>query len=77
MEADTEFHRGPGCHVFCDDCGMVANADVNGAENIRQKVPLGSPKGSVNRSNGWLAQPSAFLFDKETGAFVPQEPVTS
>ena len=22
----------------CDECGEVANADVNGAENIRQKV---------------------------------------
>jgi ribosomal protein L37AE/L43A len=22
----------------CDECGVVANADVNGAENIRQKV---------------------------------------
>jgi len=32
---------------------------------------------SVNRSNGWLAQPSTFLFDKETGAFAPQEQVTS
>jgi len=31
----------------------------------------------VNRSNGWLAQPSMFLFDKETGAFAPQEQVTS
>jgi len=32
---------------------------------------------SVNRSNGWLAQPSTYLFDKETGAFAPQEQVTS
>jgi len=58
----------------CDKCETVANADVNGAENIRQKV---SPSLSRDRSNGWLAQPSTFLFDKETGAFVPQEHVTS
>ncbi|TKX72049.1 hypothetical protein EXE46_16180 [Halorubrum sp. GN11_10-6_MGM] len=31
---------------------------------------------SVNRSNGWLAQPLPFLFNKETGAFAPQEQVT-
>jgi putative transposase len=36
----------------CDDCGTVANADVNGAENIRQKVSLSSLNLSVNRSNG-------------------------
>jgi len=61
----------------CDECGTTANADVNGAENIRQKVSPSSPNLSVNRSNGWLAQPSMFLFDKETGAFAPQEQVTS
>ena len=59
----------------CDECGTVANADVNGAENIRQKVSP-SPH-SEDRSNGWLAQPSTFLFDKETGAFAPQEQATS
>jgi transposase, IS605 OrfB family, central region len=61
----------------CDECGTTANADVNGAENIRQKVSPSSPNPSVNRSNGWLAQPSTFLFDKETGAFAPQEQATS
>ncbi|MFT4964844.1 MAG: putative transposase, partial [Halobacteriales archaeon] len=60
-----------------DECETVANADVNGAENIRQKVSPSSPSVSVNRSNGWLAQPSTFLFDKETGAFAPQEQVRS
>ncbi|NLV11380.1 IS200/IS605 family element transposase accessory protein TnpB [Halomicrobium mukohataei] len=59
----------------CDECETVANADVNGAENIRQKVSP-NPHGE-DRSNGWLAQPSTFLFDKETGAFAPQEQVTS
>ncbi|KKF39750.1 transposase [Halorubrum saccharovorum] len=61
----------------CDDCGTVANADVNGAENIRQKVSPSLVTDSGDRSNGWLAQPSTFLFDKETGAFAPQERVTS
>ncbi|ELZ01476.1 transposase, IS605 OrfB family protein [Natrialba chahannaoensis JCM 10990] len=73
-----------------------ANADVNGAENIRQKVSPSHATDGVDetqsvssahqnakrsedgdRSNGWLAQPSTFLFDKETGAFAPQERVTS
>jgi len=58
----------------CDACGVVANADVGGAENIRQKV---TPSPSPDRSTGWLAQPSVCLFDKETGAFAPQEHVTS
>jgi putative transposase len=61
----------------CDDCGTVANADVNGAENIRQKVSPSPAMDGGDRSNGWLAQPSTFLFDKETGAFAPQEQITS
>jgi putative transposase len=60
----------------CDECGMTANADVNGAENIRQKVSPSSPNLSMDRSNGWLAQPSTYLSNKETGAFAPQERVT-
>jgi putative transposase len=56
---------------------MVANADVNGAENIRLKVSPSPVTDDGDRSNGWLAQPSTFLFDKETGAFAPQEQVTS
>jgi putative transposase len=61
----------------CDECGMTANADVNGAENIRQKVSPSPATDGGDRSNGWLAQPSTFLFDKETGAFAPQEHVMS
>ena len=61
----------------CDECGTTGNADVNGTENTRQKVSPSSPNLSVNRSNGWLAQPSTYLFEKETGAFAPQEQVTS
>ncbi|WP_148680445.1 RNA-guided endonuclease InsQ/TnpB family protein [Halovivax ruber] len=61
----------------CDGCELVANADVNGAENIRQ-VPLSpSDDTSADRSNGWLAQPSTHLFDKSTGGFHPQEQVVS
>jgi putative transposase len=58
----------------CDECESVANADVNGAENIRQKV---SPNPSPDRSNGWLAQPSVYLFDSESGCFAPREQATS
>ena len=61
----------------CDECGTVANADVNGAENIRQKVTPSLASDGGDRSTGWLAQPSTFLFDTETGAFEPQEQVTS
>ncbi|WP_178917828.1 RNA-guided endonuclease TnpB family protein [Natronomonas gomsonensis] len=61
----------------CDSCDTVANADVNGAENIRQKVSPSLACDGGDRSNGWLAQPSTYLFDKETGAFAPQEQVTS
>ncbi|MGM0605750.1 MAG: RNA-guided endonuclease InsQ/TnpB family protein [Halobacteriota archaeon] len=61
----------------CDECETVANADVNGAENIRQKVSPSPATDGGDRSNGWLAQPSTFLFDKETGAFAPRERVTS
>jgi putative transposase len=61
----------------CDDCGLVANADVNGAENIRQQVSPSLATDGGDRSNGWLAQPSAYLFDTESGRFAPREQVTS
>ncbi|ERG96921.1 MAG: transposase [Haloquadratum walsbyi J07HQW2] len=53
----------------CDECELVANADVNGAENIRQQVSpsLATDGGESERSNGWLAQPSTYLFEKQTG----------
>jgi len=56
----------------CDSCGLVANADCNGAENIRQKI---TPNPSVDRSNGCLTQPSVYLFDRATGEIAPQEQV--
>ncbi len=58
----------------CDSCGVVANADVGGAENIRRKV---TPSPAEDRSTGWLAQPSKYLFDSESGCFAPREQVTS
>ena len=56
----------------CESCGLVANADCNGAENIRQKI---TPNPTVDRSTGCLAQPSVYLFDTATGEIVPQEQV--
>jgi IS605 OrfB family transposase len=56
----------------CDSCGLVANADCNGAENIRQKI---TPSPAVDRSTGCLAQPSVYLFDTSTGEIAPQEQV--
>lgn len=54
----------------CDECGLVANADVNGAENIRTLLP--NPR-HEDRDNGCLAQPAVYLFDRSEGAFVPRE----
>ncbi|MFC7167009.1 RNA-guided endonuclease InsQ/TnpB family protein [Halospeciosus flavus] len=60
----------------CDECDLVANADVNGAENIR-KVPLNpADSSSGDRSNGWLAQPSVYQFDQTSGVFTPREQAT-
>ena len=57
----------------CDECETVANADTNGAENIRQKSTSESIE---DRSNGWLAQPAVRLFDTTEGRFLPQEQAT-
>ena len=59
----------------CDECGEVANADVNGAENIRQKVLPSLACDGGDRDNGWMAQPAVRLFDKSTGRVAPQEQV--
>ncbi|SEP21406.1 putative transposase [Halorientalis persicus] len=56
----------------CENCELVANSDLNAAENMRATVTL-SP--SEDRSNGCLAQPSVRLFDKSTGRVAPQEQV--
>jgi putative transposase len=60
----------------CEACGLVANADVNGAENIRQKVLPNLACDGGDRDNGWMAQPAVRLFDKSTGRVAPQEQVS-
>jgi transposase len=41
----------------CEECGLVANADVNGAENIRQKYSRLSPvTGKMGITAGWHSQ---------------------
>ena len=58
----------------CADCGTVANADVNGAENIRRKVlPNLATDGGRDRDNGWMAQPAVHLFDRSEGCFALRE----
>jgi putative transposase len=52
----------------CEECGLVANADSNGAENIRQKGTSESLSG--DRSNGWMAQPAVRRFDATEGRFL-------
>ena len=59
----------------CEECDTVANADTNGAENIRQKV-LPSPP-SEDRDNGWLAQPVVRLFDRSEDRFAPRKQVAN
>jgi putative transposase len=56
----------------CDDCGLVANADLNAAENMRATV---TPNPAKDRSNGCLAQPAVRLFDKHTGVVAGREQV--
>jgi putative transposase len=56
----------------CAGCELVANSDLNAAENMRATV---TPSPETDRSNGCLAQPSVRLFDKSTGQVAPQEQV--
>ncbi|MGB9933494.1 RNA-guided endonuclease InsQ/TnpB family protein [Haloarcula amylolytica] len=56
----------------CENCELVANSDLNAAENMRATV---TPNPARDRSNGCLAQPSVRLFDKSTGRVAPQEQV--
>jgi putative transposase len=56
----------------CENCELVANSDLNAAENMRATV---TPSPSEDRSTGCLAQPSVRLFDKSTGRIAPQEQV--
>jgi putative transposase len=56
----------------CENCELVANSDLNAAENMRATV---TPSPAEDRSNGCLAQPSVRLFDTSTGRVAPQEQV--
>ncbi|WP_302082895.1 RNA-guided endonuclease InsQ/TnpB family protein [Salinibaculum rarum] len=50
----------------CEKCGVVAHADVNGADNIRQKaLPVTPPLG--DSGNGCLAQPRVIQFSRTHG----------
>ena len=72
LEADSN-RVARGLYV-CEGCSLVANSDLNAAENMRATV---TPNPSADRSNGCLAQPSVRLFDKSTGRVVPQEQAVS
>ena len=62
----------------CDECDAAFNADVNGAENIRLDMNKSNSESSASsdedRSTGWLAQPSVYLYDLSSG-FQPQAQV--
>ncbi len=72
---DTKSNRVERGLYVCSSCELVANADCNGAETMRQKITP-SPHGE-NRSNGCVAQPSTHLFDRESGTFHTRERVVS
>ncbi len=72
---DTKSNRVERGLYVCLSCELVANADCNGAENMRQKITP-SPHGE-DRGNGCVAQPSVHLFDRESGTFKAREQVVS
>ncbi|MEF8829007.1 MAG: transposase [Haloarcula sp.] len=59
----------------CNECETVANADINGAENIREKVLPSLASDGGDRDNGWMAQPAVRLFARNEGGFAPREQV--
>jgi putative transposase len=61
----------------CETCDTVANADVNGAENTRQKVLPSLATGDGDRDTGWLAQPAVRLFGRSEGVFAPRKQVVN
>jgi len=71
-DGDQRVERGL---YVCESCDTVANADINGAENIREKVLPSLACDGGDRDNGWMAQPAVRLFDKSTGRVRPQEQV--
>ncbi len=61
----------------CEEHDTVANADTNGAENIRQKVLPSLATDGGERDTGWLTQPVVRLFDRIEGRFTPREQVAN
>lgn len=58
----------------CEECGRTANADCNGAENIRQTLlPNPDAFDRLDRDNGCLAQPTVRRFDDGSGSFQVRE----
>lgn len=53
----------------CERCEAIANADLNGAENIRIKTLVSLATNSGERDNGWLVQSAVCLFDRGKGCF--------
>ncbi|WP_394324605.1 zinc ribbon domain-containing protein [Haloquadratum walsbyi] len=72
---DTKSNRVERGLDVCSSCELIANADCNGAENMRQKITP-SPHGE-DRSNGCVAQPSTYLCDRESGMFHTRGQVVS
>lgn len=60
----------------CQQCGRTANADANGAENIRQTLlPNPDAFDRLDRDNSCIAQPAVYSFDATDGRFHSQERV--
>jgi putative transposase len=61
----------------CSSCGTVIHGDINGADNIRQKaISAIPPLAETVDSNGCVAQPVVYLFDRTRG-FQPRYSVGS
>jgi putative transposase len=72
---DTKSNRKHRGLYVCQECGLIGNADCNGAGNMRQTITP-SPHGE-DRSTGCVAQPSVHLFDRESGTFTTRDQVVS
>ena len=72
---DTKLNRVERDLYVCSSCELVANPDCNGAENVPQKITP-RPHGE-DRSNGCVAQPSTYLFNRESGTFHAREQIVS
>jgi putative transposase len=72
-EKSDRVHRGL---WKCSSCGIVVHADINGADNIRQKAITVTPplarKLAGDSGNGGVALPSVYHFDRTSG-FQPRD----